>query len=102
MGYFNEIIFPPLPQKIVSRRSEVVEETFSFEYWIVANGNNSKCLIVKCPICFHTYNLFNTYDEKQCRETLEEYEPFYYRRVIRECPKHSTHLEIDKRKNYDR
>jgi hypothetical protein len=94
MKFFEEIIFPPLVKAVVEKISPV-EETCSFEFWTVSDEGNQKRLFVKCPVCFHTYHLLNTVDENLLRETLLDYEPFYYRRIIRECPEHAKHLEIE-------
>jgi len=92
MNYFRQIVFPskvkPLPKKIEA----VVKSSYEFDAWVVGLGEK-KVLYAKCPICNFTYEVMNVPDEHVMKKNLREYEPFYYRKIIRECPQGATHLE---------
>ncbi len=82
---FAQIIFPTTP-KIVSRKSD-------FDFWIVGFGD-CKQLMVKCPICLHTYSLQSVVDEHLMKKNLREYEVYYYNTVVRNCPQKVNHVVL--------
>lgn len=87
MNYFEQVIFPPLP-----KISKVVLDLYVFAYWVV--GTNPKELWVKCPICNETYmSIVFHMSGEMIKKYIEEYKPFHYRKIIRECPNKAKHPE---------
>jgi len=92
MTFFTEIIFIPKSKPVEQIR---VLDNSTFEYWISGTDGNKKVLWVKCPVCYHTYSLDCEVDQKTTVYNLEEFKAYYCRKIIRLCPKHSEHLEIE-------
>lgn len=89
----KQIIFPT----ILKNKSIVNEFTdeHKFDWWVI--GKEDKIILMtKCPICFHTYNLKVTLNgEEDIKKDIIAYTPYYYHRIIRECPKRPTHYDIE-------
>lgn len=84
---FKQIIFPPKP-KVAALP---IQNSYGFDWWII--GSIDKVLWAKCPKCYFTYEIMNVYNEALTRKNLREFEPFYFRKIIRECPNACTHPE---------
>ncbi len=91
-SYFKEIIFAPKPKPVAKNVPTFERSVYEFDAWVVGLGEN-KVLYAKCPICNFTYEVENVPNEQLMRKNLQEYEPFYFRKFIRECPNGATHLE---------
>ena len=74
--YFRQIIFP-----------SIKKDLYYFDYWIIYTKNELE-LYVKCPICFYTYKLDTFKNEESIKKSIDGFEPYYYRKVIRCCPHH--------------
>ncbi len=94
MGFFEQIIFQPIRKKFIPI-SSISTSKNKFDYWITEE-NSESLLWVKCPICFFTYSLYTIGNVEICKEVMEKYIDFNYRRVIKECPHFSSHLEFEK------
>lgn len=84
---FREIIFPPKPKVTTLPTSNPYE----FNSWIIGPTADTKVLWAQCPVCLYTYEVMNAYNEARLRRNMREYEPFYFRKIVRECPNASKH-----------
>jgi len=92
MTYFTQIIFAPKPKPAPKKVPTFARSEYEFDAWVVGLGEK-KVLYAKCPICHFTYEVMNVPNEQVMRKNLVEFEPFYFRKFIRECPNGATHLE---------
>ncbi len=93
MNYFSQIIFPSKIKPIIKNILSSCKNSREVDAWVVGGNDSIKVLYAKCPICKFTYEVQNVLDESTMKKNLREYEPFYYNKFIRECPRAITHLE---------
>ncbi len=92
MNYFEQIVFSPLPKIVtVSPRSDINARVF--DHWIVGASNDTKVVYAKCPMCGFVTELMHVEDEAKTRKDLSDNEPYYYYKLMRECPNKAKHKD---------